>query len=448
MTERRNLLLVVLGSGRADHLSCYGYGRETTPFLDEVAQQGVRFHTVISCAAAIVPAHASLLTGFYPVTHGATEETGMLVGRHRTLPAWLKAAGYRTAAFSTHPDVGPDTGFAGGVDEFVTQRRHSRLATRAVSYGRRASDRLLRREDAGARRTNDAFKHWLETVDGPYGAVVRYDDTSLPLAVPPAYAKRFVPVDISAARARELAGQAEAYTTGTAEITDESRIVLNGLYDGALRYVDERVRELADILRERGDWDQTTLVVTADHGDHLGDHGQVGHAFGLSDAVLRIPLLIRSPWQVPQGFVVQDLAQNTDVLPTVLHLLGISADSERFQGRVLLERGRATPSPGFVIAERYRSDLQALRERCPDFDARPVNVRLKAIRTKRDKFIWHSDEANELYDLSTDPGEVVNLADTAVDRADALRRQLFDWLAVVDKFQADEPVPGAPRRTR
>jgi len=448
MTERRNVVLVVLGSARADHLSCYGYGRATTPFLDEVAQQGLRFHTVISCAAATLPAHASLLTGFYPVTHGATEETGMLVGRHRTLPQWLKAAGYRTAAFSTHPDVGPDTGFARGVDEFVTQRRHSRLATRAVSYGRRASDRLLRRQDAGARRTNEAFKDWLETVDGAYAAVVRYDDTSLPLGVPPAYAKRFLPADVSTARARELASQAEAYTTGAVEITRESQTVLTGLYDGALCYVDARVRELADILRERGDWDRTTFVVTADHGDHLGDHGQVGHSFGLSDAVLRIPLLIRSPSQVPQGFVVEDLAQNTDVLPTLLHLLGISADRERFQGRVLLERGRATAGPGFVIAERYRADLDALRQRCPGFDVRPVDVRLKAIRTKRDKFIWHSDEGNELYDLSADPDERVNLADTAVDRADELRRQLFDWLAAVDKFQADEPVPGSPRRTR
>jgi hypothetical protein len=87
-----------------------------------------------------------------------------------------------------------------------------------------------------------------------------------------------------------------------------------------------------------------------------------------------------------------------------------------------------------VVAERFRPDLSAARRARPDFDWRPYDVRMKAIRTKRDKFVWHSDESNELYDLASDPAEVSNLIDHDGTRADLLRRQLFDWLAEVQRL--------------
>jgi arylsulfatase A-like enzyme len=156
MAESLNVLLVVLGSARADHLSCYGYTRETTPVIDALAREGVRFSAMIATAASALSAHASLFTGAPAVVHGATEERGSLAARGPVLAEWFKAAGYRTAAFCTHPAVSPDTGFGRGFDAFFTQRYHNRIAARAVSLGRRASDALLRRRDAGARRTNQA----------------------------------------------------------------------------------------------------------------------------------------------------------------------------------------------------------------------------------------------------------------------------------------------------
>src|SRR5574337_1875124 len=158
MTERLNVLVVVLDGARADHVSGYGYGRETTPFLDAVARDGVRFTNMISSAPGTLAAHAALFTGLHSVTHGATEEKRLLSARHTLLPEYLKAAGYRTAAFCTSPWVSPETGFGRGFDAFFTQRYHNRLAARAVLYGRRASDRLLRRKDAGARRTTAAVQ--------------------------------------------------------------------------------------------------------------------------------------------------------------------------------------------------------------------------------------------------------------------------------------------------
>src|SRR5574341_890409 len=144
MGEPLNVLLVVLDSVRADHMSSYGYARETTPFLDRLAREGLRFSQMIVTDPSTLPSHASLFTGLYAVTHGATDESGFLPARHRMLAEYAQAAGYRTAAFCTNPWVGPETGFGRGFDSFFTQRYQNRFASRAMLYGRRASDRLLR----------------------------------------------------------------------------------------------------------------------------------------------------------------------------------------------------------------------------------------------------------------------------------------------------------------
>src|SRR5262249_7121168 len=223
---------------------------------------------------------------------------------------------------------------------------------------------------------------------------------------------------------------------GGATMPAEDVAILNALYDGSLRYIDARLRETAEVLRARGVWDRTLYVVLGDHGEHLGEHHLMGHSYRLDDGVLRVPLLLRCPERVPRGFVVDELAQPTDVLPTVLQLLDLREESGRVPGRALIEDGRVTPGPGFAITETFRPNLTALRQRFPRFDPRPFDVRQKVIRTRREKFVWHSDEANELYDLAADPGERDNLIERQPARADVLRRQLFDWLASVEHFEA------------
>jgi len=441
MPERLNVLVVILDCARADHLSCYGYARETTPFLDRVAQEGVRFPNMIATAPWTLPSHAALFTGLHSVTHGATDENRFLSARYKLLPEYLKAAGYRTAAFCTNPWVSPETGFGRGFDAFYTQRHHNRLAARALLYGRKASDRLLRRDDSGARRTNHALKRWLASSPEPFFAFVHYNETHLRFHPPPPYDRMFLPRGVTASRAAAVNQDCNKYIAGQVEMTPEDFAILRALYDGEFRYVDNRLREIADFLRARGEWDRTLYIVTGDHGENLGEHGMMSHKFVLYDTLLRVPLLLRCPPRVPQGFVVDELAQMTDILPTVLRVLGIAEDTGRVQGRALLDDGRATPGPAFTISEKFRPSLVGFQKRFPSFDTRPFDVRKKAIRTKREKFIWHSDEANEFYDLIEDPGEEHNLIEREAARADALRRQLFDWLASAEKFESDAQAP-------
>ena len=448
MSTPANLLVVVLGGVRADHTSCYGYGKPTTPFVDELAQQGVRFPNMMSTAPWTLPAHASLLTGQFPSTHGATHEHHFLAPTHPTLPEYLQARGYRTAAFSASEWVSPETGFGSGFDAFFTQRYNSRLASRAVTYGRRAGDRLLRRKDSGARRTNQALLEWLGADQRPFFAFVHYQEACLPVGPPSPFEDMFVRPDSPESTVSVVNQDCDRYFAGEIQMDDAERERLRSLYDGAVRYVDTRVHEVATFLQQRGVWDQTLVVVTGDHGESLGERGLLGHRFTLADALLRVPLVLRCPRNVPQGFALEEVAQTSDILPTVLELLEISPEPGAVQGRALLRAGSATPSPGVAMAERFRSNLEGLRKRFPNVDGRALDVRTKAIRSSREKFVWHSDEANEFYDLVSDPGETQNLIATEPVRAEALRRKLFDWFASIPHREPADLPAAAGGQTR
>ncbi len=444
MTTRPNVLLVVLEGARSDHFSSYGYARATTPFLDRTAAEGVRFARTFSVAPTTLAAHAALFTGLYPSTSGVHAERPRLPNGLPLLAELLAAQGYRTGAFCPSNEITPEAGFGRGFETFYTQRYQNRLADRAVSYGRRAGDRLLNRVDAGARRTNEALREWIGGDERPFFAFVHYDETRLPLTVTPA--PEFVEA-AAAARLRGLVQDAEAQTAGQLAMAPEDWAAINGLFDSALRYVDARVAEIHEMLAARGAWDRTLLVVTADHGQCFGEQNLLGNAVGLADPLLRVPLLLRAPTLVPRGFVVDEIAQTVDIAPTILRTLGIHVPPT-WQGRPLLQGHDATPGPAFAVAERFRPDLAALRRRFPDVDCAARDVRMKAIRTRNEKFVWRSDERNELYDLDTDPREIDNRLAHDVARADSLRRQLFDWFAMAHRAAAegaDAPFADAAR---
>lgn len=431
MSQRTNILVAVVSGARADHCSAYGYERDTTPFLAQLAREGVRAQQMISTSTWTLPSHASLFSGLFPSLHGATEENHILSPRCRLLPEIVHEAGYRTASFCPNPWVSPDTGFGRGFDRFYTQRLGGRLTGSATDYARRASDRVLGRIDAGARRTNLALLSWLETVNEPFFAFVHYREPHLPLRPPAPYDRMFAPPNSDPARLRSLNQDSAAFLSGAVRMDAADLAVLTAAYDGALRYVDMRLQEVATVLGRDGRWDRTLVVVLGDHGEHLGEHGMIGHQFGLYDSVLHVPLVLRCPDNVPRGFVVDEMVQPVDILPTVLEIAGV-APPELLPGRAILRNGQAAPGPSFAIAEGFRCSWGPYRRRFPAFEWDRLRVRTKAIRTRREKFIWRSDEANELYDVVHDPHEMHNLIASDTAHGDALRRMLFDWLAAAE----------------
>lgn len=438
MKERVNILLVVLDCARPDHFSCYGYGRETTPFVDQLAREGVRVQTAVSTAPWTLPAHASLFTGLFPTTHGASDDSRFLARRHRLLPEYLREAGYRTAMFCTNPWVSPQTGFDRGVDLFHTQLPRGRLAARATFLAHKAVDRLRGRDDSGARRTNLALQEWIGASRRPFFAFVHYNEPHLRYHPPAPYDRMFLAGRWTKERVQRVNQDCNAYIAGTARMNQEDFAILTGLYDGELRYADSRLAEIAEFLRHRGDWDRTLMIVTADHGENLGEHGMMSHKFVLYDTLIRIPLVLRCPPAIPAGFLIDELAQTIDILPTILEIAGVAA-AGRLPGRPLIVGGRATPGPSFTISERSRPNLTGFRRRFPAFDARRFDVIRKAIRTRQEKFIWHSSGECEFYDLARDPGETDNLIHRERPRAEVLRQQLADWAASIERGDGEGP---------
>lgn len=393
-----NVLLIVLEGARADHMGCYGYGRDTTPFLDGLARQGLRCGAAFTPAPALLPAAASLLTGLFAHAHGATEESGVLPPEAPTLPELLRGAGYRTAAFCPAPAVSPQAGLGRGFERFYTGRGQGRITGPAADYARRASDRVLGRRDSGARRTTQALLEWVHDVAEPFAALVVLREPASPLPPPAPYDRLFADGDA------------------------DPRVAW---HDGALRYVDMRLREVADALVAEGRWDRTLVVVTASHGAGL-DSAVPSSSF--TPAGLRIPLLLRAPAWVPRGFVVDETAQLTDIAPTVLALANVAAPDAPMQGRPLLRDGAATPGPSFAFAEAFRRE--------------PGDLRRKAIRGGRAQFVWRSDEANAFYDIGRDGEAGPDRLAGDVARADRLRRALFEWLAASERWAHEHGLDG------
>ena len=417
-SDTPNVLLIVLEGARADHVSCNGYERATTPFLDQVAREGVRFSSAFTAAVTSPAAHASMFTGLFPSLHGCTEELGTLPSAVRVLPELLKGAGYRTAAFCPHGGISPARGFGRGFDRFYMQGVDGRIAGRAAAYARRASDRVLGRADAGARRTTDVLLDWAVADRQPFFAFVHFREACRPIRPPAPYDRFFTAGASSAER-----GGRPARQPGAPPAHGDEAAVLAALHDGALRYIDLRLKQIGEALTASGQWDHTLLIVTASYGEDLNDGAGAAAAAALRDAVLRVPLIVRCPGRVPAGFVVDEFAQPVDLLPTVAEVTGHSLDGP-VQGRALLSAAGATAGPRAVMTESFRR-LNGVA---------PIDVRRKVIRTRREKFVWQSNEANALFDLIRDPDERCDLAADEAERADALRRELFDWLSESERW--------------
>jgi arylsulfatase A-like enzyme len=398
-----NIVLVIWDAARADHLSAYGYPLRTTPNLESIASEGVRFDLCIVAAPWTLPSMASLFTGLHPRDHRVDSGNFSLSEEIPTLAERLRNAGYATAGYTANPWVGDFSGLSRGFDEFQEVWRTPDTS----------------RNDDGAEITNEWIEDWLElTGDGarPFFLFALYLEPHFPYRPPPAYRDRFAPPDLDPAILSRVQAWHHPREVGYVlqapdhEVSPDEFRAMRALYDAELFYVDERLGELTDILRRRGVLDNTILVVTSDHGEHFGEHGFMDHKMTVFEAVVRVPLVIRFPPKLPKGERVSALVQNVDLAPSLLAWAGVEgADAAAglavdAEGRVRVHRSHA-----FVEFARPEIFLDIMRESFPDTDSARFDRALKAVRTDRHKLIWASDGRHEVYDLLEDPSESRNL---------------------------------------
>jgi arylsulfatase A-like enzyme len=287
--------------------------------------------------------------------------------------------------------------------------------------------RILGRGDRGARYTNYQFRSSLsksQADERPFFVFVSYLEAHIPYRPAKAY-NRFLPNAVSCEQAQQVNQDRWKYLIGQAPMEERDFEILTALYDASLAYLDARIAELLGWLEESGLLDQTMVIITADHGEELGEHQLMAHGYCLYDSVLHVPLIIHYPRGTTSPGRVPYQVQAVDLLPTVLTVAGDTASEayRAFQGNDLLSATRRE----YTIAEEARPDFTAFHRRFPGEELAQYDRALQMIRTDRHKFIWASDGRHELYDLQVDPDEMQDLVADCPEIAADLEKRLEEW---------------------
>jgi choline-sulfatase len=377
-----NLLFITIDTLRADRLGAYGFPGAVSPAIDGLARDGVLMEDAIASVPLTRPSHATLFTGRQPYEHGIRDNFSKpLDPATPTLATVLKGRGYATGGFIGAYPVSRDSGLQRGFDRYDDP---------FVAESSRAT-----REDRSERRGSEVVDQalgWLRTPrSAPFFAWVHLFDPHHPYDPPAPFAQRFA----------------------------------KDRYAGEVAYTDSQVQRLLDWIDSAGLRSSTLVVVTADHGEGLGDHGEDEHGFFVYDTTLRVPLVLRWPGRLPGGARVSGQFRSVDLLPTLLDLLGAgtTATSGASRAGLLRAGGRIPDNEGYI--ESMYASLH--------FGCAP----LRGLRAEGWKYI--DAPRAELYRITEDPGETRNRMDDRGSLASAMRTHL----EAKDRGEVAAAVPAA-----
>jgi len=390
---RPNIVVIVIDTLRADHLPMYGYPHATAPFLSELARDGIVFERAYSTSSWTAPATASLFTSLYPIQHGVV--TGMLAARRArqtdptitlnaipdeavTLPEIMQRAGYRTFGVADNLNICAAEGFDQGFDAFQSYNYRGAAEVNAQVVGWKAE--MLR-------------------PDSPYFLYLHYMDPHKP------YGQR-------------QPWSAQLGATGTADIS---------AFDSEIRHVDEHIRELFETMG----WQEDTIVlVTADHGEEFGDHGEFGHGHNLYNETLQVPLLVYPASALgTESRRVREPVSLIDLLPTLREIVRVRPIGHE-EGQSLLGALRGE-SRSLEEGREIFAHLQRTRLEYRNGEA----LVSRAVISDTQKYLLTLPEVREeLYDVIDDPGETKDLFPIHPYPAAELRRALEEFEQTCDRL--------------
>jgi arylsulfatase A-like enzyme len=404
-----NVLLIAVDTLRADHLSCYGYRRQTSPHIDRLAAEGTLFEQAYSAYIPTTPAYTSLLTGMDVMTTGmvSLRPKGPIDERLRTLPEILRDLGYVSAC------VGFDGQFYRGFDQYANYRAW-------ITYEERPADKA----DALNQVTLPILESTVASGQ-PFFMMLRHMDPHSPYLPPPPFDRMFYSGDEKDPSQRSMepifdfAPFADFFRSWMPPgLTDAEYVVAQ--YDGEIAYMDACIQRLFTRLEELGIAERTLVVLTSDHGESLTEHECYFDHHGLYEPTIHVPLIVRCPGKIPAGRRVRGFALIEDLAPTVLELLGhgLIASDLRMDGRSVLP---------LVSGERLTNYAEFYLSEC-------TWMRKRGWRTAEWKLIealepdFHGKPPVELYNLVSDPLELLNLADSEPEMVEALRGRMRRWV--------------------
>ncbi len=436
--KAKNVVLIVLDTVRAGSLSLYGYDRETTPNLARWAARGVRFDRAYSTAPWTAPSHASMFTGKWS-RQLSVGWNRPLDGTSPTLAEFLGERGYATAGFVANTtycsyETGLDRGFAHYEDYDVTpgavllcssvvQRTLNFLYTHPSLARRLGQTESIGSPRKTASRINKDFLNWLDRQDDrPFFAFLNFFDVHHPY---------FPPEPIEGL---PFGGKPESFDDYWMLKTwwdyDKLRLdprdvaVARDAYDHCIAYLDREIGRLFEDFERRGILENTLIIVTSDHGEHLGERQLFGHGCSVYLPELHVPLLVIEPGGIAGGSVVKEPVSLRNLAATVVDRLDLGEESP-FPGRSLAQTWAPGEKDVRLPFEPLLSEIDAPFEADPNHGRSPVcRGPLTSLVDRNFHYIHNGDGREELYHLESDPAESRNLANSA------------ESLSILDRFRS------------
>lgn len=422
-SDRLNVLLITVDTLRADRLGCYGYERNTTPRIDELAEEAVLFENAYSHAPFTAPSHAALFSSLQNQGHGVTYWGEKMRDEVRTYAERFRDAGWRTGAFYNMPIL----------DTCNVQQGFEELQLRYYEPADDTVDAFVAWAEERA-AAGESFASWMHLWDvhRPYG--FRDWDTDYLADRVDREERKFAyeedrfgePTDLRVGRTNNFYGLTETKRSRTwtvdgeeKQLTEDDLRYIADRYDGGVWYADQALGELFDRLRANGLLEKTLVVLTSDHGETLLERDSCffHHDSFLFEETLKIPMVIRFPGAWQAGTRVEAMARGIDVLPTLLDVAGLPADGTLGRSLMPAIEGREKDREILLFAETVTPNVEAIqadRKKLREFRQLVFDGRMKLI---------HDQKLGryQLYDLERDAEEAVNVADDPAYAEDLAR---------------------------
>ncbi len=483
-----NIIFLVLDTHRVERMSVYGYGKDTTPALGSFAEDATVFDWAISPAAWTVPSHASMFTGLYPTAHQTTQSFTALPQNIPTLAELLAQDGYETVAFCNNPLIGVlDNGLKRGFNHFYNYsatipdipdignpgalkrtQLWLNMALKQVTtpieqqFGRSPLllklatlplfvpiwSRTFNFKGNTQRSLTDVtsyLRHHFNThSDKPLFMFINMMETHLPYYPPKKAIDRWVPYFKKDREARAFIHKfnTESYRWMAPMLepfTEMQHTVLSDMYDAEVAYQDRQLRKLLRYLKRSGQADNTMVVVVSDHGESLGEHEFMGHAFVIYNELVRVPFFIRYPEMFPGGKRVEEAVSTRRIFHTVLEAAGIDLEAYG-QPTHDLSLTRSVegkdPEDEMVISEAFppQNFINVMEMTNPEaIDLFRVRKLRRAIYGNGKKLMTVGEQPDELFEFHEDPFETHNLLDDPFGHENDLlhlQKQLDDFVIV------------------
>lgn len=407
--EAKNLILVTLDTTRADYIGCYAGRTDATPHIDGVAKAGVRFENATSESNQTNPSHVSVMTGVMGIEHGILDNDTKLRSKVDSLPAAFQRAGYTTAGFPSAHHVSSWLGWRGFDSIYEVETGHV--------------------GQLDAKKVTDRFLDWLSShKEKPFFVWIHYFDAHSPYVPPQEYVDRFYKGDPRAGTAPLLTDlpnlQEASNNTWIKGVRDPE--YPKALYRGEIAYIDDNFGRLLSALDDAGLRDRTGIVITGDHGENLGEHGQYYNHYFIWEPTLRVPFIMSFPWLSSTGRIVKQDVIHLDIAPTVAEIYRLDVQN-KLRGVSLAPTLNDKPNK----ALEGRSEFTYEHGNNKQIAFREGRMKVVFTITKHDKPpILAEPHEVWVYDLSADPGEQNNLVDqypALAEKYAPMAKRWFDY---------------------